>query len=151
MQQETWPSSLLAWEQNSQFPVRKGKGQAKLCFSSLFLLCLMVFRSCGVRGGVFCFVWFLPQIQNCEIHAVWICSAQLWTLYFLFLEVPIPWDYWGTILQCCVLGARLPEFSLACQSRGKANLDPYGEHSVGCQLDSCWLYHPAPGHTFEDT
>lgn len=36
MQQETWPSSLLVcpcfWDWNSQFPVKKGKGQAKLCF-----------------------------------------------------------------------------------------------------------------------
>lgn len=63
MQQETWPSSLLAWEQSSQFPVRKGKGQAKLCFSSLFLLCLMVFSSCGVGGCVLLCLVFTPDTE----------------------------------------------------------------------------------------
>lgn len=91
MQQETWPSSLLAWEQNSQFPVRKGKGQAKLCFSSLFLLCLMVFRSCGVRGVCSALFGFYPRyrtvkstlfeyaVPNCE-HFI------LYSWKFQFLE-----------------------------------------------------------------
>lgn len=60
----------------------RARDRQNFAFSSLVLLFLMFFRNCGV-GGVFCLVWFSLQAQHCEIPTVWICSAQLWALYFI--------------------------------------------------------------------
>lgn len=61
---------------------------------------------------------------------------------FHFLEISIPWEFWGTIVPCVVyLGkgwVNLADFDLTCQRREKANLSPYGNHSDGCHLDSCY-------------
>lgn len=58
----------------------RARDRQNCALSSSVLLCLMVFRGYEVRGCVL----LVLLLQHCEIHAVWVCSAQLWVLNFLF-------------------------------------------------------------------